>query len=559
MHFLPDVWVECETCRGRRYNEETLAVKFHNNSIADVLNMTCGEAVKLFENIPKIRRILQTLCDVGLDYLTLGQPAPTLSGGEAQRVKLAAELSRPDTGRTLYLLDEPTTGLHFNDLAKLLDVLNRLVDIGNTVIVIEHNMDVIKTADWIIDIGPEAGDEGGQVVVEGTPEQVVEYARGQLNGATRKKRATKPTKGRKTAKRKALMSHTGAALIESIDAGPYEERTVFDPTNQEVAKKTDLEIEDVGRDAKMPWEVDGRQWHTIDRVGRKGEACRWDGRILSKVVDRIHELGEFSDTNWNSRTIVEIAGEKKSAGWFFHAITGEAWLLKMKFRTAKGTFRREKLLEQIDLPTPNQMQDVPIYGNEPRVRCKSIRGPFQEIEVRAHTWEEIDTPEFWAFLETAVRGFDKFTERAIGKPDDIMPWKKLGQKWHLSKKGFPLGKRVKWDHKILEELFEILQDVADDGQFLWNNQQLVHLYAKGQKQPWATVLTKRAEHLELILNGPSGQFGLGRIASLGCDREYDGSHKAYDQFKIRFRSADDMRNGDLSTFLAEHYSAMTST
>ena len=136
--------------------------------------MSCGQAVELFANIPKIRRILQTLCDVGLDYLTLGQSAPTLSGGEAQRVKLAAELARPDTGQTLYLLDEPTTGLHFDDLAKLLEVLDRLVDQGNTVVVIEHNLDVIKTADWIIDMGPEAGAEGGTVVACGTPEQIVD-------------------------------------------------------------------------------------------------------------------------------------------------------------------------------------------------------------------------------------------------------------------------------------------------------------------------------------------------------------------------------------------------
>ncbi|MEX2560076.1 MAG: excinuclease ABC subunit UvrA, partial [Pirellulales bacterium] len=169
MHFLPDVWVECDECRGRRYNEQTLAVRFRGQSIADVLDMSCGQALELFANIPNIRRVLQTICDVGLDYLRLGQPAPTLSGGEAQRVKLAAELARPDTGQTLYLLDEPTTGLHFDDLARLLDVLNRLVDLGNTVVVIEHNLDVIKTADWVIDMGPEACEGGGHVVAYGTP------------------------------------------------------------------------------------------------------------------------------------------------------------------------------------------------------------------------------------------------------------------------------------------------------------------------------------------------------------------------------------------------------
>src|SRR5207245_302611 len=169
MHFLPDVWVECDVCHGSRYNPETLAVHYKGHSIADVLRMRVSEALEVFANIPKIRGVLQTLVDVGLDYLSLGQAAPTLSGGEAQRVKLAAELSRPNTGRTVYLLDEPTTGLHFDDLRKLLDVLNRLVDFGNTVIVVEHNMDVIKTADWVIDLGPAAGEADGGMVAEATP------------------------------------------------------------------------------------------------------------------------------------------------------------------------------------------------------------------------------------------------------------------------------------------------------------------------------------------------------------------------------------------------------
>jgi excinuclease ABC subunit A len=174
MHFLPDVYINCEACRGRRYNRETLEVKFKGKSIADVLDMSVEEALEFFAKIPKLRRRLQTLHDVGLDYMRLGQPATTLSGGEAQRVKLATELSKVATGRTLYILDEPTTGLHTYDIEKLLEVLQRLVDAGNTVLVIEHNLDVIKQADWVLDLGPEGGDAGGQVVAQGTPEEVAE-------------------------------------------------------------------------------------------------------------------------------------------------------------------------------------------------------------------------------------------------------------------------------------------------------------------------------------------------------------------------------------------------
>jgi excinuclease ABC subunit A len=176
MHFLPDVYVTCEVCKGRRYNRETLEVHYKGRTIADVLAMSVGEALTFFENIPPIRRHMQTLSDVGLGYVKLGQPAPTLSGGEAQRIKLASELHKRATGNTMYVLDEPTTGLHFEDIRKLLDVLQRLVDAGNTVLVIEHNLDVIKTADWIVDLGPEGGDQGGAVVVAGTPEEVAAHA-----------------------------------------------------------------------------------------------------------------------------------------------------------------------------------------------------------------------------------------------------------------------------------------------------------------------------------------------------------------------------------------------
>jgi excinuclease ABC subunit A len=172
MHFLPDVYVPCEVCKGARYNRDTLDIEFRGKNISDILDLSCEEAAEFFSNQPAISRHMQTLVDVGLGYVRLGQPAPTLSGGEAQRVKLASELAKRSTGHTIYILDEPTTGLHFEDIRKLLIVLSRLVDQGNTVLVIEHNLDVIKTADWIIDLGPEGGSRGGTVIAEGTPEDV---------------------------------------------------------------------------------------------------------------------------------------------------------------------------------------------------------------------------------------------------------------------------------------------------------------------------------------------------------------------------------------------------
>jgi excinuclease ABC subunit A len=177
MHFLPDVYVTCDVCKGKRYNRETLEILFRGKSIADVLDMTVEEALDFFKAVPRVREPLKLLHRVGLDYIHVGQQATTLSGGEAQRVKLAKELSKRATGRTLYILDEPTTGLHFHDVAKLLEVLHELVETGNTVVVIEHNLEVIKTADWIIDLGPEGGDGGGEIVAQGPPEDIVKAKR----------------------------------------------------------------------------------------------------------------------------------------------------------------------------------------------------------------------------------------------------------------------------------------------------------------------------------------------------------------------------------------------
>jgi len=206
MHFLPDVYVQCEECHSKRYNRETLEVRFRDKSIADVLDMTVEEALEFFRAVPTIRDKLDTLNRVGLGYIHVGQQATTLSGGEAQRVKLAKELSRRATGRTLYILDEPTTGLHFEDVRRLLEVLHALVDQGNSVVVIEHNLEVVKTADWIIDLGPEGGDGGGRIVAAGTPEDVARVAEsytGQFLRTHLKRRFASPPTPQKDKKARA--------------------------------------------------------------------------------------------------------------------------------------------------------------------------------------------------------------------------------------------------------------------------------------------------------------------------------------------------------------------
>ncbi len=436
MHFLPDVWVQCDSCHGRRFTEDTLSVEYHGFNIHDVLEMQIGQALDAFSNIPKIRKPLQTLVDVGLDYISLGQSAPTLSGGEAQRVKLAAELCRPDTGKTFYLLDEPTTGLHFADIIKLLEVMQRLVDLGNTVVVIEHNLDVIKAADWVIDLGPEAGSEGGQVVFEGTPEQMVKYA----SAAAKKSRSKKGEP--------QLRSYTGEALIPMIETAEYIEREAWDASSLDSEQEGDLSLDQIGKDTLLPWQADGRRWHCSDSVDRSGGPIRWDRQILVKLMDKIESIEGFSPISWDNRSIVEVTGTVKSRGWFLHAITAETWLLKLKFRVPRRSFTKAELEAVVSsLPTLNQMEDVEAYGNEPRVKAKAA-GTWMELEIRPHTLEEIDTQKFWDWLDHAANSFLGKTTDSDAKsaestnPKDVTPWKILKQRWHSLRKGFPAGKTV---------------------------------------------------------------------------------------------------------------------
>ena len=559
MHFLPDVWVECPECHGRRYNAETLAVRYRGRSIADVLDMSCGEALRLFRQIPKIRRILKTLCDVGLDYITLGQPAPTLSGGEAQRVKLAAELSRPDTGNTLYLLDEPTTGLHFEDLRKLLDVLNRLVDLGNTVVVIEHNLDVVKTADWVIDLGPEAGEDGGYVVAAGTPEDLVARFEGDGAKTARKTKRKAARSPRKTvdAPPPARRSYTAEMLAPILAAGPHEKRVLYDFNADLEELDDDLDIAEVGAETKPPWEVDGRRWHCVERTARNGSPCRWDGRILAETVDRIQQRAElFSETDWQNRTIVEIRAAKKADGWFFHAITGEEWLLKMKFRTARNAFQAYELVSRLDLKPLNDMPELPLYGREPRVKVQKLQGPWQEIDLKVHSYAEIDRPEFWQFVDEAVQGFADFCTRVEQQSDILHPWKQLGEKWHFARRGFSARKTPKWDVEVLESVFQMLRDAAPDATFNWTNKQVVPVHVPGRQEAWAAVQTKKSDAVYLHLTGPKQRFTQGQIRELGHLPRIDGSGEDTDVVHLRFRNKNDLSRGDVPGFLKEHLDAV---
>ncbi|MBN9521907.1 excinuclease ABC subunit UvrA [bacterium] len=529
MHFLPDVWVECDTCKGTRYNPETLAVKYHDKSIADVLNLRVSEALELFGNIPKIRVVLQTLDDVGLGYMALGQPAPTMSGGEAQRVKLAAELARPSTGKTLYLLDEPTTGLHFDDIRKLLDVLQRLVDLGNTVIVVEHNLDVIKTADWLVDMGPEGGVGGGRVVACGIPEDVVAQF---VAGAT---------------------THTGRILKGALEAGPHAERVPFDPDAALKARAGDLDITEVGKDQALPWEEDGPRWHTKDRVTTTGKPARWDGAALLQVVTDIHKHGTFGDTNWNHRSVVEITGEKKSEGWFLHAMTGHEGYLKLVFRVPGRPFRAEQLTAQLKLPPLSDTPGLEGFARDSkRVEVTSVPGG-QQVVIVVHKADEVTAPAFREFLAKAA---DLFLGRGAITATGVeaqMPWKKDGEKWHLSDKGFPPGRGAKWDRALLPKLLKLVRDIEPDAEVKWDNRDAILIKVPGATKSWARWRTKEADALDVQFVGRRGQFNLNRVEQFGRGAELiDDRAGGATVLHLRFVNADHFHAPALKQLLTEH-------
>ncbi|HQX52037.1 MAG TPA: excinuclease ABC subunit A, partial [Planctomycetaceae bacterium] len=549
MHFLPDVWVECSTCRGRRFNAETLTVKFNEASIADVLEMPVSKALEIFSNVPKIRGPLATLEAIGLGYLTLGQSAPTLSGGEAQRIKLATELCKPNRGRTLYLLDEPTTGLHFDDILKLLSVLNSLVEQGNTVVVIEHNLDVIKTADWIIDLGPEAGAGGGQIVVQGTPEDVVEYATGSVSrkSPTADKKAESGKRKAVKAKEEArhfenaglltdhLRSWTGELLAPVLAATTRGTIETFDAATVSAKQEGDVSIAELGKSAKLPWEVDGRKWHTQDRIAHTGQPCRWDGQALKYVIDLLEKEKDFAPTNWNDRATIEVRAEK-GLGWFLHARSGGEWLLALCFRVKKNEFTTEELDASLGLKPLDDMEDVQAYGREPRVKARDLKTAWQEVTIKVWKKSEVDTPAFRQFLKQAAKSYLKLSQAEATNPEDLMPWKQLGRKWHLMRKGLPGSGRVPWEFTLLEQLLPAVENAFATCQPEFGIRSKVNWIHPKDKVVVAELHTKRSDGADLVLHCPAGTVTIGAIASFGASQEITPAKNDREQVRIRFES-----------------------
>ncbi len=531
MHFLPDVWVECDTCHGTRYNLETLAVKYHGRSIADVLAVRVSEALELFGNIPKIRHILQTLEDVGLGYMTLGQPAPTMSGGEAQRVKLAAELARPSTGKTLYLLDEPTTGLHFDDIRKLLDVLQRLVDLGNTVITVEHNLDVIKTADWIIDMGPEAGSAGGAVVAFGTPESVVQ----QFESGAR--------------------THTGRILKGVLEAGPHAPRTRFDPKAALASRAGDMDITDVGKQQKLPWEMDGPRWHTHDRVTTTGKTVKWEGDALLWILKQVQELGEFPVTNWNHRSIVEVPLPKRSEGWFLHAMTGHEAYFKLVFRFPGRPFKQEPLTAKLALRPLSDTPGLEGYSRDAnRVEVSAVPGG-QQVVLVVHKKAELDTQAFRDFLKQAVGTVQGRAATSVAGIEGNMPWRKDGEKWHLGIKGFPPGQGAKWDRTLLPGFVKLLCEIDPALEWKWDVRDAVTVYAPGASRFWCRIKTKERNALEVWFTGPSGTARQTRFEPFGHEAIVESRSDGSELLKLFLVTSNHLDPAKLKPLLVDHLTA----
>ncbi len=561
MHFLPDVWVTCETCGGKRFNAATLEVVFHGKSINDVLEMPVSDAASLFQDVPKLRRILQTLLDVGLDYLPLGQSGTTLSGGEAQRIKLAAELARPQTGRTLYILDEPTTGLHFDDIRKLLIVLHRLVDHGNTVIFIEHNLDLIKQADWVIDLGPGPADRGGEVVVEGTPERIAACS-DSLTGKVLKpileagpytpREVFDPKQAAKKALGRTGMEETGPTPASS--AGVQPARRYHDETND-----TDDEPQSSPAPAPtdwsdLPWKRDGRAWHLEQRHRTSSRPRRWDAEALRWLIKRVEEVGgkRFEHADWANVAHIEVRGvaAKEPADWFLHVLTGGADLFDAYFRVPGGTFSEARLLQQLTIPTLDERGDAPLGGNWQRIQVRTDARNIQSVRIQVFDLKDIRTKGFETFLQQAaaayLKGLGAKQEQESSTDDAAMD----RRAWHLAGKAIYTGQRPKWSGMALAELCGLLIKHLPHVKIDWSHKTGATLRA-GTGQRLGRIITNKAEAIDVWLVAPIGAFAEPDVQRLGAGGRIE--KESPDTMEIRFRLVSEAHLGNGTSEFLQHW------
>ena len=301
----------------------------------------------------------------------------------------------------------------------------------------------------------------------------------------------------------------------------------------------------------MPWETDGRHWHLEERIGHSGKPARWETRILAEVIDLIEASGQFAPTNWNSRSIVEVAAKSAKEGWFLHALTGDEWLLKLNFHVPRGTFKQETLAAQLQLQDLNELDEIQVYNRGERAKATNRKGPWQEVSITLHYYKEFDTPGFRKFLKEAQQAFLKYTGRSSLNLEELTPWKVLGKKWHLSRKGFPTGQRVAWDPAVLEGLVEILVAALPKAAIDWTGQQTVTVQPTGSDTTWATLHTKRRGGIDLVFTNPAGQVALGRIASFGSEQEITVGRNGLETVRIRFDAVEQV-SPELRSFFEEH-------
>ncbi len=302
----------------------------------------------------------------------------------------------------------------------------------------------------------------------------------------------------------------------------------------------------------MPWEADGRRWHTVERISHGGKPCRWEGAILDWVDKEVHARGPFSPTNWNHRSVVEIAAPNKSQGWFLHMMTREEWLLRLVFRVGKNTFKQGDLVRQLGIRPLNETPGLEVYSNEERVWITSHKGPWQSVTVQVHRLSEIDTPAFRAFLDKAAEAFRANLRRLATKPEDVMPWKVNGERWHLSEKGFPPGRKIQWDRGLLPRLLEVVRQVEPAIEIVWDARDAIKLRVPGVGRSWAQWRTKDCSGLDCRFIGKKGQFNLSAVEAFGATPQINGHHDDADVVRLVFLHPEHIHADQLKKLLCEH-------